>query len=59
MFLVYLLYLKINPSNSFLILSSLSSVDASNLAVKLGPVLDALTLAQESSKVTLTPSILL
>ena len=59
MFLVYLLYLKINPSNSFLILSSLSSVDASNLAVKLGPVLEALTLAQPSGKVTLTPSILL
>ena len=44
------------PSNSFLISSNLAVVLASNLIVKLGPVLLALTNAHPSSNWTLTPS---
>ena len=54
---ISIIHLSIYETNSSFISSNLSSVFASNLAVILGPVLLALTRAQESSNKTFTPSI--
>ena len=54
---IYLFNISTIPINSFLIACNLAAVVASNLNVKLGPVLDALTNAQPFLRYAFTPSV--
>ena len=53
---IYLFNISTMPKNSFLIADNLADVVASNLNVKLGPVLDALTNAQPFLRYAFIPS---